>query len=97
MAGVRRWTKGADRYSYVRSQTPIEGLSPDVLAIDSKENGAALSVGLSFAHDGQRKDGSTGFPMDASLRWERVIGSSLGRVPIKHTVALQLRLYRKLF
>ena len=97
VAGVRRWSKGADSYRYVRSQTPIEGLSPDVLAIDSKENGATLSVGLSFAHDGHRKDGSTGLPMDASLRWERVIGSSLGRVPIKHSVALQLRLYRKLF
>ena len=97
MAGIRRWTKGADRYSYVRTQTPIEGLSPDVLAIDSKENGVVLSAGLSYAHDGKRKDGSTGFPLDASLRWERVIGSTLGRVPIKHSVAMQLRLYRKLF
>jgi len=97
MAGLRRWNKGADRYTYVRNQTPIEGLSPDVLAIDSKENGAVLSAALSFAHDGKRKDGSTGFPMDASVRWERVIGSSLGRVPIRHTVAMQLRLYRKLF
>jgi hypothetical protein len=97
VAGIRRWTKGADRYSYVRTQMPIEGLSPDVLAIDSKENGVVLSAGLSYAHDGKRKDGSTGFPLDASVRWERVIGSTLGRVPIKHSVAMQLRLYRKLF
>lgn len=97
IAGVRRWTKGADSYTYVRNQTPIEGLSPDVLAIGTKENGAVLSAGLSFAHDGKRKDGSMGFPMDASLRWERVIGSSVGRVPMRHTVAVQLRFYRKLF
>ena len=97
VAGVRRWTKGADTYTYTRNQTPIEGVSPDLLAIDSKENGAVLSAALSFSHDGRRKDGSTGFPMDASVRWERVIGSSLGRVPAKHTIAVQLRLYRKLF
>jgi len=97
VAGIRRWSKGADHYSYVRNQTPIEGLDPEVLAIDSKDNGTILSAGLSFSHDGKRRNGTTGFPMDASLRWERVIGSSLGRVPIKHSIAVQLRLYRKLF
>jgi hypothetical protein len=35
--------------------------------------------------------------MDAAVRWERVIGSSLGRVPERHTVGVQLRFYRKLF
>lgn len=97
VAGVRRWSKGADSYTYTRSQPPIEGLSPDLLAIGSRENATLLSASLSFAHPGIRKDGTIGLPMDAALRWERVIGSSLGRVPQRHTVAVQLRLYRKLF
>ena len=97
LAGVRRWSKGADSYAYTRSQEPIDGLSPDLLAIGSRENATLLSASLSFAHDGIRKDGSTGLPMDAALRWELVIGSSLGRVPQRHTVAVQLRLYRRLF
>ncbi|HJR33702.1 MAG TPA: hypothetical protein VJ817_02045 [Gemmatimonadales bacterium] len=97
VAGVRRWSKGADSYDYTRSQAPIDGLSPDVLAIGSKENATLLSASLSFSHQGIRKDGSIGLPMDASVRWERVIGSSLGRVPERHTIAVQLRLYRRLF
>ena len=97
VAGVRRWSKGADSYTYTRSQPPIEGLSPDLLAIGSRENATLLSASLSFAHPGIRKDGTIGLPMDAALRWERVIGSSLGRVPQRHTVAVQLRLDRKLF
>jgi hypothetical protein len=97
LGGVRRWSKGADSYAYTRSQAPIEGLSPDLLALGSKENATLLSASLSFAHDGIRKDGTTGLPMDAAVRWELVIGSSLGRVPERHTVAVQLRLYRKLF
>ncbi len=97
VAGVRRWSKGADSYTYTRSQPPIEGLSPDLLAIGSRENATLLSASLSFAHPGIRKDGTIGLPMDAALRWEWVIGSSLGRVPQRHTVAVQLRLYRKLF
>ena len=97
VAGIRRWSKGADSYAYTRSQTPIEGLSPDVLGIGSKENATLLSASLSFSHEGIRKDGTIGLPMDAAVRWERVIGSSLGRVPERHTVAVQLRLYRKLF
>ena len=97
VAGVRRWSKGADSYSYTRSQPPLDGLSPDLLAIGSKQNATLLSASLSFVHDGKRKDGTIGLPMDAALHWERVIGSSLGRVPERHALAVQLRLYRKLF
>ena len=94
---MRRRSKGADAYSYVRNQAPIEGIPLEVLASGSRENGTALSAAVSFAHGGRRKDGSIGLPMDASLRWEQVMGSSLGRVPAKQSVAVQLRLYRRLF
>ncbi len=96
-AGVRHRSKGADHYSYVRNQAPIEDTTPDVLAIGSKQNGTALSVGLSFTHDGQRRDGTVGMPMEAALRWEKVTRSSLGRVPASESVSMALRFYRKIF
>ena len=96
-AGVHRWSKAADEYTYVVNQEPIEGTTPEVLAIGSKENGTRINAFLSFAHDGRRKDGSVGLPMDASIRWEKVVGSSLGRVPAKNSVVAQLRLYGRIF
>lgn len=97
VAGVRYWSKAADVYTYVPSQTPIDGANPDVLALGSTENGTALSAGLSFSRGGARRDGRAGLPMDASLRLAMVTGSSLGRVPAKQSVTAMLRLYKKMF
>lgn len=96
-AGVRHWSKGVDKYTFARPVTPIPGLNPDDLAIDSKQNGTAFSAGLSFSHDGRRADGTRGLPMDASLKWEKTTRSSLGRVPVNESVTVMLRFYRKLF
>ena len=96
-AGVRYWSKGADRYTYVKNQTPIDGTSPEVLSIGSKQTVTALQAGLSFSHDGVRRDGTRGLPMDAWLRWEMVASSSTGRVPATQSVSLMLRFYRKGF
>jgi len=68
-----------------------------VLAIGSKTNGTVVSAALSFVHDGLRRDGTTGIPIDAILRGELVVGSGQGRVPVKQSVSLVLRLYRKIF
>ena len=95
VGGVRHWSKGTDTYKYVQGQSPIEGTDPEVLAIGSKENGTAVSAGLSLVHNGVRPDGTVGLPMDASLRWELVTSSTLGRVPARQTVTISLRLYRK--
>jgi hypothetical protein len=97
VGGVRHWAKGIDKFTYAAGQAPIEGTTPDVLAIGTKENGTAVSAGLSFVHDGVRKDGTIGLPMDASLRWEMVEASSEGRVPIKQSVTISLRFYKKIF
>jgi hypothetical protein len=97
LGGIRRWSKSADTYRYLQSQAPIDGTSPEVLALGSKENGTVISLGVSLAHDGRRKDGTTGLPMDASLRWEKVVGSSLGRVAAKESVVAGIRFYRRLF
>ncbi|HTL05090.1 MAG TPA: hypothetical protein VL241_05040, partial [Gemmatimonadales bacterium] len=97
VAGIRHWEKGLDKYRYVPNQDPIPGTTPDVLAIDSKENGTALTAAFSFAHDGVRADGRIGMPIDAVLRGELVVGSSRGRVPVRQTISLMLRLYKKLF
>ena len=96
-AGVLHRSKRADHYSYVRNQAPIEGTTPDVLAIGSEQNATAVSAGLTWAHDGRRRDGTVGMPMDASLRWEKVTRSSRGRVPASESVSMALRFYRKIF
>jgi hypothetical protein len=96
-AGVRHRSKGLDKYSYVRNQPPIPGTTPDVLAIDSEQNATSLSAGLSFSHDGVRRDGSVGLPMEAALRWEKVIRSTKGRVPATESVSLAIRFFRRLF
>jgi hypothetical protein len=68
-----------------------------VLAIGSKQNATALYAGLTFSHDGARRDGTRGLPMDAWLRWEMIASSSAGRVPATQSVSLMLRFYRKGF
>lgn len=97
VAGLRHWEKSADKYKYVANQAPISGTTPDVLALGSKEDGTALSAALSFVHDGTRKDGARGIPIDAVLRGELVVGSSLGQVPVRQSISFMLRLYRKMF
>lgn len=97
VAGVRHWSKQADTYSYVANQAPIEGVDIGVLGKDTQENGTALSAGLSFVHDGARRDGTSGLPMEAALRWEMIAGSTLGKVPATQSVSVVLRLYHTLF
>jgi len=97
VAGVRHWRKGSDKYSYAPNQDSIPGTTPDVLALGSRENGTVLSAALSFVHDGARLDGRRGMPIDAVLRGELVVGSSQGRVPVRQSISLILRLYRKMF
>jgi len=96
-AGARYWSKGADKYTYVRNQVPVEGTTPDVLAIGSEQNGTAFSAGLSVVHDGRRADGTVGMPMEAALRWEKTVRSSRGRVPANESVTVVLRFFRKMF
>lgn len=96
-AGVRHRSRKADTYTYVRNQVPIEGTTPDVLAIGSGQNATAFSAGLSYAHGGVGRDGKPGMPMDAALRWEKTTGSTTGRVPAAETLSVMLRFYRKVF
>ncbi len=97
VAGLRHWEKGLDKFKYAPNQDSIPGTTPDVLALGSKENGTVLSAAFSFVHDGARKDGRIGIPIDAVLRGELVVGSSRGRVPVRQSISFMLRLYRKLF
>ncbi|NOT06929.1 MAG: hypothetical protein HOP28_01860 [Gemmatimonadales bacterium] len=96
-AGVRHWSKGADKYSYAPGQIPIDGTTPGVLAADSEESATAFAAGISFSHTGTRKDGTAGMPMDAWLRFESVTSSTMGRIPARRGVTAILRLYRRLF
>jgi hypothetical protein len=96
-AGIRYRSKRADTYTYARNQPPIEGTTPDVLAVGSEQNATAFSAGLSFVHAGRRRDGTVGMPMEASLRWEKTTGSTRGRVPANESVSVALRFFRKMF
>ncbi|HEV8597906.1 MAG TPA: hypothetical protein VGQ69_00945 [Gemmatimonadales bacterium] len=97
VGGIRHWKKGIDKYSYTPNQAPIAGTTPAVLALGSKTDGTVLSAALSFVHDGLRRDGTAGIPIDAILRGELVVGSGQGRVPVKQSISLVLRLYRRIF
>jgi hypothetical protein len=81
----------------VRTQAPIESTGIDVLSIGSKQNATAWFAGLHFSHDGARRDGTRGLPMDAWLRWEMIASSSMGRVPATQSLSVMLRFYRKAF
>jgi hypothetical protein len=97
VGGLRHWSKGIDKYKYVPNQDSIPGTTPDVLAQGSKESGTVLSAALSFVHDGARKEGKRGMPLDATLRGELVVGSREGRVPVRQSLSFLIRVYRKMF
>ncbi|MGH7560030.1 MAG: hypothetical protein ACRENB_03315 [Gemmatimonadales bacterium] len=92
--GARWWSKGEDRWTYAPGVTPVEGADLRVLGQDSKERALALALGVSYVHSGRRRDGTTGRPMDAALRYEWVAASSAGIVPARRAVSLVLRFYR---
>jgi hypothetical protein len=96
-AGARHWSKGADTYRYAAGQDSVPGVTLSDLARGSRENGTVLSAGISFVHDGARLDGTRGLPMDASFRYERVVASTLGRVPASESVVISLRFYGRVF
>jgi hypothetical protein len=56
-----------------------------------------LAGGMSFAHSGLDKKGERKLPMDASIRYERIVQSGLGIFPDFNTVRIDLRFYGRLF
>ncbi|MGE0440694.1 MAG: hypothetical protein AB7S39_09375 [Gemmatimonadales bacterium] len=95
--GVDYWSKGADVYTYVAGQPPVDGVDINVLAERSKTDAVLLSGGLSYSHTGLNKRGLRGLPMDASFRYQRTLRSGMGALPDANTVGIDLRFYTRLF
>lgn len=95
VAGAEWWTRGADRYSYVEGQPPLEGLDPQSLAIESAASALTVRAGLTFFDSGDRAVGRSGAPVAASVTWERVVAASGGRVPRTESVRATLRIYSR--
>lgn len=95
LAGAEWWSKGRDSYAYVADQPPLEGLDPQMLAIDSEATALTFRAGLTFSHRGARQPGGAGTPLDASVTWERVVSATGGRVPKAESVRAMLRVYTR--
>jgi len=91
------WRRGEDRYSYVTGQPPIPDVDIQVLAAGSRSTALLVAGGISYAHAGIDKRGRTRLPLDASLRYERIIRSGTGIVPDANTVRIDLRFYTGLW
>lgn len=97
VTGVRWWSKGEDTWTYAAGSAPIPGVDAGILGAGSSQRAFALSGGISYVHSGLGKDGIPRLPMDASLRYERVVSSSEGIVPRRQAVTALIRFYRRLF
>jgi hypothetical protein len=94
---VDYWSRGTDQYGYLAGQTPIEGVDVNVLAAGSKADALLVSGGISYSHSGENKLGILKLPLDASLRYERIVRSGTGIIPDASTVRVDLRLYTRLW
>jgi hypothetical protein len=87
------WSRSTDAYSYSSPADSTPGVDANVLGEDSKVSATALAVGITYANPGGLRRGGKGLPVDASWRYERILGSSGGRVPDAHVVRGQFRVY----
>ena len=90
------YTKGRDGYRYA-GQAPAAGVDPDVLSEGSRQTAVLLGGALSYAHSGLDKRGRQKMPMEASIRYQRIVTSSDGIVPDANQVLLRLRFYTRLW
>jgi Arc/MetJ family transcription regulator len=94
---VDYWSRKADTFSYAAGQSPIEGVDLEVLARGTRTDALLLSGGISYSHAGESKLGLMRLPLDASLRYERILRSQTGILPDASTVRVDLRLYTRLW
>lgn len=92
VGGAEWWRRGEDDFQYVEGQAPLEGIDPNLLAVESAASALTLRGGLAWSHPG---DG--GSPLDASVTWERVVSAGGGRVPQSEIVRAMLRIYGRIW
>ncbi len=91
------WTRQADKFDYAAGQPPVEGVDLSVLSEGTKSDALLLSGGLSYSHSGENKLGILKLPLDASVRYERIVRSGTGVLPDANTIRVDLRLYTRLW
>jgi hypothetical protein len=93
IGSAERWHHGSDDYSYAAGADPVPGVDAAVLGQESDASATLLSIGLTYSSVGAARPGSRRLPVDAGWTYERVVGSSGGRVPDVHRIRARLRLY----
>jgi hypothetical protein len=93
IASAERWHHGPDDYTYAEGADAVPGVDAAVLGQESDATATLLSIGLTYSSFGKPRPGSRGLPVDAGWTYERVVGSSGGRVPDVHRIRTRLRLY----
>jgi len=91
------WWKARNRTSYITGQAPVAGIDVAVVDDGTAANAVVLGIGLSYVHDGTRRDGTAGLPIEAGWSIERTITSGRGIFPYTLTSRVSLRIYRPLF
>jgi hypothetical protein len=93
IGSAERWHHGSDEYSYAEGADPVSGVDAAVLGEESDASATLLSIGLTYSSFGATRPGKRSLPVDAGWTYERVVGSSGGRVPDVHRIRARLRLY----
>jgi hypothetical protein len=91
------WSRGEDEVSYLSAADEIPGVDASVLAQDSKASATVLGIGITYSSPGKFRAGGRGLPVDASWGYERIVRTTGGIVPDRHTFRARFRAYFGIF
>lgn len=94
---LMHWSRGEDDVAYLTAADEIPGVPASVLAQDTKASATVLGIGITFSNAGRFRPGGRGLPLDASWGYERIVRTTGGVVPDRHTFRARLRAYFGLF
>jgi hypothetical protein len=89
---VQRWTRSADKVSYLSTADEIPGVDASVLA-EPKRSATLVGIGLTYSNPGRLRGQGRGLPVDAGWSYERIASASGGRVADVNRVRASLRVY----
>jgi hypothetical protein len=91
------WSRREDEVSYLTPDDEIPGVDASVLAQDTKASATVLGIGITYSNAGKFRQGGRGMPVDASWGYERIVRTSGGIVPDRHTFRARFRAYFGIF
>jgi hypothetical protein len=91
------WSRGEDAVSYLTDADVIPGIEASVLAQDTKATATVLGIGITYSSAGKFREGGRGLPVDASWGYERIVRTTGGLVPDRHTFRARFRAYFGIF